>query len=1354
MFKCRKSIFLLAFLFVILSAAAMALNNDGVDREAVKQATELNRPTFQNVGTQTQQGSAEQAIIQAKLDEQAQYEAKLAETLALEAEAAQKASSDEPIRHGLKPEMTKNQLKGDQKIATMTGHPKVLRDAGTILLSEDFETSTFPPVGWDTVNTDPGFGWFLGTFSGGGTQCALVTWHAPGYQQDEWLLTPSLDVSTASAADLKVEFWMLKGYDYPHDFKAYVSTDNGVNWTEVFDSYSVPYPAFEWYHVSVPIGSYAGGPNIMIGFQYYGVDADLFGIDDISVNDDAFVEPTGRCCSGDVNTPTCEDGVTQAYCSGIGGNWVENLNCTDNPCPIPGGNDDCSNAIAIPGPFPVQVDGTTIGATIDCPGDPDIGDWDAVWYSFELPYASNNVVIDYCGTMTTPPSVSATLFTACSCDAGVRIYYDAGYYYDCSGVSVPHIEWNGVPGPGVIYYAVWTGGAKASLRSQQDFVFTVDVAEPPPAPENDNCSNATAIGDVTGLAFSTLTATPDNTGYTTGPNVWYCYTASCDGQATVSLCGSSYDTKVAAYDGCSCTLGAALATNDDFCSTQSQIVFNVVKDNTYLIEVGGYSAGAGDGVLTVSCAEVGPGNPGDNCSDPLKVDIPSLPYTDIGQTTCGRVNDYSATCMGYYDGGEDIIYEVTVSSAVDVDITLDPKGSTWTGVAIMDACPSGTANCIDQSTSSSGSPHGMTCVHLEPGTYYIMVDTWPSPTCITEFDLTISAASGCNPPDNDNCASATEISNVTDLAFSTENATFDGPGGCQTSANVWYVYTPPCDGSTEVTVSLCGSAYDTKLAVYDGAGCDSPQLACNDDACGTQSEIVFQAMGGNSYLIEVGGYSTRTGTGILNVNCTAPCTVECPAGASSEGEACGDDTNGGCNSAVPAFTPVACGETICGNAWMDGGSRDTDWYELMLDDYTRVTIKVVGELPIIAGFLETSDPGNITCENATGYIAPYQLADKCDTATVTADLAPGRWWIFVGGSDFYDYSCATGPYDYVMSLSCETIEPTYCAASGGCDEYISRVAIAEIDNSSDCSGYADYTGMTANMELGTGYAITVENGNGYSADICGVWVDWNHDLDFDDAGEMVTLDVATGYGPYTGTVTPPADALQGNTRMRVRINYSSAGVIPPCGNTTYGEVEDYTVNVGVPITYVVRPDTLRVVYKFGVNPVVCNLYMGNAMLPSGMVGDMENVALSIAGCPVSVGTTDIITGGYAGIVGDVLHVPFDGGNYITCQETAQGGLIWDNVDSFFDITYEIAGNPGQVSGQVVVRGHIAGDLNLDEQVDVADLVYMVEFMFAGGSAPLVIQTGDVNGSGGNPDIGDLVSMVEFMFSSGVNLTHP
>ncbi len=135
--------------------------------------------------------------------------------------------------------------------------------------------------------------------------------------------------------------------------------------------------------------------------------------------------------------------------------------------------------------------------------------------------------------------------------------------------------------------------------------------------------------------------------------------------------------------------------------------------------------------------------PGDNCLSPLLINLPAdLPYSDLSQTTCGRIDDYNATCLGNYDGGEDIIYEITVASTTSVVITLDPKGTLWTGMALDDTCPPD-GTCIDYATDNTGNPYSMACQTLGTGVYYLMIDIWPSPNCIADFDLTITS---CVPP--------------------------------------------------------------------------------------------------------------------------------------------------------------------------------------------------------------------------------------------------------------------------------------------------------------------------------------------------------------------------------------------------------------------------------------------------------------------------------------------------------------------------------------------------------------------------------------------------------------------------------
>ena len=129
-----------------------------------------------------------------------------------------------------------------------------------------------------------------------------------------------------------------------------------------------------------------------------------------------------------------------------------------------------------------------------------------------------------------------------------------------------------------------------------------------------------------------------------------------------------------------------------------------------------------------------------------------------------------------------------------------------------------------------------------------------------------------NPPfecpggvENDDCIDALPIEELIELPFDTSMATFDGEGQCMSGPNIWYCFTAPVDGM--VYIGTCGSGYDTKLAVYDGCGCDPapPIMGCNDDSCDLQSEIMLPTVAGQQYLIEVGGFSDASGPGVLTV---------------------------------------------------------------------------------------------------------------------------------------------------------------------------------------------------------------------------------------------------------------------------------------------------------------------------------------------------------------------------------------------------------------------------------------------------------------------------------------------------------
>ena len=82
------------------------------------------------------------------------------------------------------------------------------------------------------------------------------------------------------------------------------------------------------------------------------------------------------------------------------------------------------------------------------------------------------------------------------------------------------------------------------------------------------------------------------------------------------------------------------------------------------------------------------------------------------------------------------------------------------------------------------------------------------------------------------------------------------------SPDLFYQFTS-CFGGT-VSVSLCGSDYDTEVAIFDS---NHNALACNDDFCNLQSEIDnFTLNAGSLYYIVVSGYYGSCGDYVLNIS--------------------------------------------------------------------------------------------------------------------------------------------------------------------------------------------------------------------------------------------------------------------------------------------------------------------------------------------------------------------------------------------------------------------------------------------------------------------------------------------------------
>lgn len=156
----------------------------------------------------------------------------------------------------------------------------------------------------------------------------------------------------------------------------------------------------------------------------------------------------------------------------------------------------------------------------------------------------------------------------------------------------------------------------------------------------------------------------------------------------------------------------------------------------------------------------------------------------------------------------------------------------------------------------------------------------------------------------------------------------------------------------------------------------------------------------------------------------------------------------------------------------------------------------------------------------------------------------------------------------------------YCSsnATSAADEEILNVTISTMNNSSTCSTtggpgsvqsmYSDYTTTVPAPILArtVNYPFSVQVGTcgGNFGNVTKVYIDFNQNGSFSDPGETIYNPTAAATGPnlVSGTVTIPATATLGLTRMRVvTVETSVITSVNPCGTYTWGETEDYFVEI-------------------------------------------------------------------------------------------------------------------------------------------------------------------------------------------------
>lgn len=371
-------------------------------------------------------------------------------------------------------------------------------------------------------------------------------------------------------------------------------------------------------------------------------------------------------------------------------------------------------------------------------------------------------------------------------------------------------------------------------------------AEPndPGCVPNDHCHRAIEIFDgVTHHgSFEAATATEiPSCGSLHSADVWHVFKPTNDGTAIFNVCRNGLNTTLAIYAGCG---GSELACANDSCDNQPQVVMEVSADQTYYILVAGAGGQSSDYTLLVNLIPYVLGN---DCSEAIDL-VEDVVYQ--GSTT-NATGSMASSCSS--NDTADVWHSYTASGNGEATFSL--CGSSFdTTLSIFDGCGGTELACNDD---SCGVQSEITMSVQSGTTYLVRVAGFEGTR--GDYDLLATETH----PANDHCLDPNVVTpGVPFIGSSTDASGSDmSTCGSNDTNDVWLSYTASVTAS--VSINLCGSDFDTTLAVFDA--CDGIELVCNDDSCGLQSKVNLDVTSGSTYLLRVAGNNGATGNYTVNI---------------------------------------------------------------------------------------------------------------------------------------------------------------------------------------------------------------------------------------------------------------------------------------------------------------------------------------------------------------------------------------------------------------------------------------------------------------------------------------------------------
>ncbi len=684
-------------------------------------------------------------------------------------------------------------------------------------------------------------------------------------------------------------------------------------------------------------------------------------------------------------------------------------------------------------------------------------------------------------------------------------------------------------------------------------------------------------------------------------------------------------------------------------------------------------------------------------------------YINVGSSVVYLMaNDVVTTCAGnFYDSGgpsgnytnfEDLVkvfYPGTPGAKVRVQFNSFALESSYDFLSIYDGI--NTSAALIGTYTGSVSPGTITATNASGAlTFHFTSDLSVTPA---GWAAAVSCAGLAPPPVADFSASSTtfEVNQIVTFA----------------------------DLSTNTPTSWTWSFNPNRVVYFGGTSASSQNPL-----------VAFTAIGNYTVSLiatNAGGFDTETKTGYIDVDYCSP--------NSHNGTSFGDYISlvqlGSINnvtgaSASPYYTyysnlstDLTLGTeytiTVSPGTWSGGGNNISVWIDYNQNGVFDSSEKL-GTLEILASPATGTITFTVPANASTGYTRMRVREEYYDNIYYEHNFLPCSY-IYYGETE--DYNINILPIAYCT--------PTYITGSVEGD-YISLVQLGSINNATGASispFYTYYNEMSANLDAGSEYTVTLSAGTYISQNYVSVWIDYNYDGVFDATEKLGVVNLPAMPASGSITFTVPGSALPGITRMRVREVYGTPDS-DACSNYSYGETEDYNVNINNPTKVLNLTLFLEGLYAGSGTMNQANSDTGPQFGPG--IADQITVELHDPGnysqIDYAAPNSNLNTNGSVSLL---IPAGYNGSYYITVKHRNSIETTTANPVSFsgqvlnysFDQASKAYGNNLllMIDGTYTIFG---GDVNQDGVVDTADMTPVDNDAsnFVSGYLPT-----DVNGDG-------------------------